>query len=144
MDGGKSAKEYVEDVLASDHVRKGSFDAAVSCGQKNYQVDLDLSRRVQEFRLFRDVGFPMMIRDFAIESRIPFQVAEREAAGLRRRENVEDALSAGVVAALKKRLNTGAAADLERLENLNAPVVFPRTPIAAQYTSSIRIGRMTC
>ena len=73
-----------------------------------------------------------MIRDFASESRTPFHISEREAANLRPRESVEDALSAGVIAALKQRLDSGAAADLERLENIGAPVVFPRTPIAAQ------------
>ena len=100
-----------------------------------YEKDRDRLRRIVLDTISREVGVPLLLTEFASRASIPLRVSLREADRLSQIMNIDRRIQSGVVEYLKKKLDTGALREIERLEELGHATIFPRTAIAGQILS---------
>ena len=128
-----TASELVEHYAATPHMikRRKVLEKSASA----FESDKGRLKRIVLYRTTMDVGVPLLLTEFASRASIPLRVAPHEASRLAPIMSIDRRIESGVIEHLKKKLDTGAMHEIERLEELGHTTIFPRTPIAGQILS---------
>lgn len=124
-----SPRSHIRSLLTIDEGLRNLFQSEIACLEA-LEPRRDVCSRLAEFQLIEDVGLPMFIGELSREYNVPYRLADREQARLKHADRIEAVIRKGVIATLRERLDAGARRELERLEAIAGPTVFPRTPIA--------------
>jgi hypothetical protein len=96
----------------------------------------ELRHEIAFIDVFADVADSLYIPHLASETHFPYAVSMQDHAHLMAIEKLESRLQYGVMTHIRQNFNSSVQKEIERLDQIGGPIIYPRTPIAWQIISN--------